>query len=90
MARERKNCIIKKFDPNYIIRNLRNKYVSNKKIEELKAVIKKLHESRRFVHITTEKDSILESTKIMCSSGGLGDVVYAVPMYNEDLLSFLV
>ena len=83
MVKRRKNSIIKEFHKNYIIKKLNNKYVSNNKIKELKAVIKKLHKSKKFIHITTEEGSILESKKLKCSAGGLGAVVYAVPMYDS-------
>ena len=82
MAEKRKNSIIKEFNQNYIIEKLTNKYISNNKIKDLEAVIRKLYRSKKFIHVTTEKDSILESKKLKCSAGGLGAVVYAVPMYD--------
>ena len=85
MAGRRKNYIIKIFNKNQIIKNLKNWYVSKEKVKELKAIIKKLHGSKRFIHISTEESSILENLKIECSSGGLGGVVYAVPLYNDKI-----
>lgn len=80
MVRRKADNLIQEYSQDYIIGKLNNEYISNEKLIELKSVIHKLYGSKKFIHITTEIDNILDDRKLLCSSGGLGGVVYAVPV----------
>ena len=61
----------------------KSKYVSNKTVRDLLLAAKKIKDTNRYVHITVKHSEILRSKSILCSAGGLGGVVYAVPMNND-------
>ena len=85
MFRETRNNIIKSYNDNNIINYYDNVYIDNNKINYLTICADKIRKTKQYIHFTTNMDSILMSHEILCSSGGLGGVMYVTPLNNLKL-----
>jgi len=75
--------IVKKYTPRVIDEYYNSKYICKSKKEYIKRCQLKLKKSNGYIHLTPNLTQIIDSKKILCSPGGLGGVVYAVPIENE-------
>lgn len=83
MVKRRRINLIQEYNPRSVANGFKSKYVSDKTICDLLLVAKKIKDANRYAHITVKHSEILQSKSILCSAGGLGGVVYAVPMNND-------
>ena len=85
MFRETRNNIIKDYTDDIIINYYDNEYIDKNKIDYLTICVDKIRKSDQYIHFTANMDIILTSHEILCSSGGLGGVMYVTPLNNLKL-----
>lgn len=83
MVKRKKINLIHEYNPISVTNGFKSKYVSDKTMRDLLLATKKIRDVNRYVHITLKHSEILHSKSILCSAGGLGGVVYAVPMNSD-------
>lgn len=75
--------IVKKYTPRVIDEYYNNEYIIKSKKDYIKKCQLKLKKSNGYLHLTPNLAQIINSKKLLCSSGGLGGVVYAVPIEKK-------
>ena len=84
MVDDQKNNIVKQYSTKFILNYYNYSFLSEEQLNMLKVASKKIVKSKSYLHITTEMETILESGKLKCSSGGLGGVEYVVPIFENN------
>lgn len=83
MVKRKKISLIQEYSLRSVANGFKSKYVSDKTVCDLLLAAKKIKDANRYVHITVKHSEILRSRSILCSAGGLGGVVYVVPMNSD-------
>ena len=80
MFKKNKNDIIKNYNIDIIVKYFNNDFIDDEKILFLKKCVNNLKSNKKYLHLTPNLNSILDAKKIFCSPGGLGGVLYTVPI----------
>ena len=82
MYKRNKFNLIKSYNFKNVKKYFNNEYINKKQILHLKKCVINLKRNRMYLHLTPNLEKIIISKKLVCSSGGLGGVVYSVPVYD--------
>ncbi len=85
MSKRNKNNIINLYTDKIIDEYYDNPYINNNIKDYLKRCLNNLLKCNSYLHITPKFKDIVSLKKLYCSSGGLGGVVYTVPLYNNSI-----
>lgn len=83
MVKRKKINLIHEYVPESVVNGLKNECVLGRTLKDLLSAAEKIKSTNRFIHVTTKYAEILRSKSMLCSAGGLGGVVYTVPMNSD-------
>lgn len=85
MSKKIRNNIINEYTEEVICDYFNLPFINKIQQNYIKKWFLNLKNSNEFIHITSSEDNIKKNKKLLCSSGGLGAVLYVTPLQNDKM-----